>query len=288
MTAPAPEEQHPHARAINAGPRACWSVERPAAGASAMEVAHEDPDGGLDGDVLAGIASAEPVTTVLNPGLAIRPTSVISCGGVQNNGGATVRHGWQRGDPAPLLHELQRVRARLEEPPLRIGGQIVFLQTGQIVSSTPVGTECLRLQGSPAPGCGRLSRSTPRHLQLERTRPSPPDTLVAGGYGPTCSPTLPPPPRSSIPPAVIGMTGTARRRQPSSVSLNLPGVTAMTNELPNARSGLQPRARQPGSAIATGPGCDYVAQAPELTFESPGGPGSSRGGGWADWDVGRT
>ena len=138
-----------------------------------------------DGDAaLAGIASAEPVTIAAELRPAIRPTSVIRAAACSCNGGATgfdLTAGNGRFQHR-LFTKLQRVRARLEEPLLRIGvaDRLPTGQTADRVEHAVGAPNALGLQGSPAPDADFDGRRQ-RHLQPERCGHRR-TTLVAGSY----------------------------------------------------------------------------------------------------------
>lgn len=216
---------------------------------------------GLTAMLLAGIASAEPVTIVLNPGPGYPTYLSHSCGGVQNNGGAT---GFDAAGNVVTQHRFFTScsgsgRGSKNHYYASVW-QIVFLQTGQIVSSTPVGTECSWLQGSPSPGCDFTVDVDATYSWNDTATAG--TTLVAGGYvAYVQSDSLPPPPPVIDTPAVIGMT--ERKAKAAILALGLvPYVTyyVTTSYPPKIVFNQSPTA---GSAIAAGAQVHvYVAKLP--------------------------
>lgn len=212
--------------------------------------------------LFTGVASgADPVTVVFDPGPGYPTYLSHSCGGVQASGGATgfdaagnvvtqqrfftSCHGSGRGSKN---HYYAAVR------------EVVFLQTGQIVSSTPVGAECSWLQGSPSPGCDftvDVNATYTWNTAIAGT------TTVASGYVAYLqTDALPPPPPVIETPAVIGMT--QRKATQAIIALGLvPYVTyyVTTSYPPRTVFNQSPAA---GSTIAAGAQVHvYVATLPQ-------------------------
>lgn len=210
--------------------------------------------------LFAGLASAEPVTVVLNPGPGYPAYLSHSCGGVQVNGGAT---GFDTAGNVVTQHRFFTScsgsgRGSKNHYYASVW-QIVFLQTGQVVSSTPVGSECSWLQGSPSPGCDFTVDVNATYTWNAATAGT---TLVAGGYvAYVQSDSLPPPPPVIETPAVIGMT--ERKAKAAIVALGLvPYVTyyVTTTYPPRIVFNQSPAA---GSTIAAGAQVHvYVAKPP--------------------------